>query len=150
MKELIVQALNNAIILLDKRVPQTKHEVIYTCIDDVKPCEIQEFMKDNYIPDDAWFGGRPNGYDAFDAVCLCHEIIIPTTDKEKLKFKRNSFSSVAFKAVFDLLLVNGYKRVGFNSALMKPFNGTTVYDMYINKEFDRLVEYYSLSFIKVV
>jgi len=43
---------------------------------------------------------------------------------------------------------NGYKRTGYNSGLLKQFDDTTVYDMYISKDFDRLVKYYSLPFVK--
>ena len=40
------------------------------------------------------------------------------------------------------------QRVGFNSGLLREFADTTVYEMCINREFDRLVKLYSLSFIK--
>jgi hypothetical protein len=148
MKDLIVQALNFAIVILDNRIPQTKKKTIYVGIEDVKPADILSFMEDNDIPDTAEFGGKPNGYDAFDEVCLVYDVDIPTTDKDKLKAKRNWFTNIAFRAVYDLLLANGYKRVAYRSNLLKPFDSTTVYDMYINKEFDRLVEYYSLPFVK--
>ena len=147
MKDLIVQALNEAIILLDRQVPQTKSKEKQVRIIDVSPLDLVQFMKDNNIPDDACFGGIDNGDDGYSDVCLCYDVIIPTTDKEKLNYKRKRFSSVAHKFVYDLLLNNGYKRVGFNSGLLKQFDDTTVYDMFINKDFDRLVKYYSLSFI---
>jgi hypothetical protein len=150
MKELIVQALNDAIVRLEDNIPQTKKNTIYVGIEDVKPTDILSFMKDNNIPDTAEFGGKPNGYDAFDEMCLVYDVDIPTTDKDKLKLKRSRFTNFAFRAVYDLLIVNGYKRVGYRSSLLKPFDDTTVYDMYINKEFDRLVEYYSLPFVKEV
>ena len=114
---------------------------------DVSPLNIVQFMKDNNIPDDAYFGGIDNGDDGYSDICLCYDVIIPTTDKEKLNYKRKRFNTVAHKFVYDLLLNNGYKRVGFNSGLLKQFDDTTVYDMFINKDFDRLVKYYSLSFI---
>jgi hypothetical protein len=148
MKDLIVQALSAAIVLLESRTPQTKKKTIYVGIEDVKPADILSFMEDNDIPDTAEFGGKPNGYDAFDEVCLVYDVDIPTTDKDKLKAKRDRFTNIAFRAVYDLLLANGYKSVGYRSNLLKPFDNTTVYDMYINKEFDRLVEYYSLPFVK--
>ena len=52
-------------------------------------------MKENNIPDTAWFGGKPNSYDAFDEVCLCYDVKIPTTDKEKLKYKKEKFTNTA-------------------------------------------------------
>lgn len=146
MKDLIIIALNQANEDLNKiGVPLTKPKTKYVNIDDVKPLDIEEFMRDNNIPDNAEFGGKPNGY---DDVCLCYDIDVPTTEKEQLNFKIKRFSTIAFKKVYDLLIINGYKRIGMSSALYKEFNDTTVYDMYVNNEFDRLVKYYSLSFAK--
>jgi hypothetical protein len=146
MKYLIILALNNAFDVLNKRTPFSKIKTESMDILDVSPLNIVSFMKDNNIPDDAYFGGRDNGYDAFDAILLCWDVRILTTDKDRLKFKRGQFTSIAFKFVSDLLKNNGYKRNSYNSASLKQFDDTTVYDMYINKNFDRLVEYYSLPF----
>lgn len=150
MKDLIIQALDGAIIKFDKQIPLTKKETKYINITNIKPLDIGNFIKENNLPDDVYFGGKPNGYDSFDEVCLCYEVFVPTTEKEKLKFKQKNFSTIAFKFVYDTLTNNGYKRVGFNTGLLKEFDNTTVYDMYINKEFDRLVKYYSLPFVKNV
>jgi hypothetical protein len=105
-------------------------------------------MKDNNIPYNAYFKGIENGYDAYSGYCLAYDIQIPTTekDKSKSKFRIDRFGTFAFKNVYDLLTTNGFKRVGYNSGLLKEFDDTTVYDMFINNEFDRLVKYYSLSF----
>ena len=148
MKELIIQSLNTAFTVLEKRTPLTKKKAESVSIIDINPIDIPSFMKTNNIPNDASFDGRDNGYDAWDDILLSWEIDIPTTDKDKLKFKRDKFSSIAFKLVYDLLIKNGYKRVGYSSSLLKQFDDTTVYDMYINKDFDRLVKYYSLPFVK--
>lgn len=148
MKDLIKKALDDAFILLEKRIPETKKETKYICIEDVKPLELLQFMMDNNIPDNAEFAGKPNGYDSFDQVCLCYDVDIPTTEKDKFKFCRQSFTSIAWKCVYDLLIKNGYKRVGYNSGLLKQFDGATVYDMYINNDYDLLVKYYSLPFVK--
>ena len=148
MKDLIIKALDDALILLEKRIPQTKKEIEYVNIDDVAPLELIQFMKDNNIPDDAYFGGKPNSYDSFDEVCLCYNVDIPTTEKDKLRFCRSAFTSIAWEFVYDLLIKNGYKRISYNSASLKQFDGTSVYDMYINNDYDSLVKYYSLSFVK--
>lgn len=148
MKDLIIKALDDALILLEKRIPQTKKEIKYVNIEDVKPSELTQFIKDNNIPDDAYFGGKPNSYDSFDEVCLCYNVDIPTTEKDKLRFCRSAFTSIAWEFVYDLLIKNGYKRISYNSASLKQFDGTSVYDMYINNDYDSLVKYYSLSFVK--
>jgi hypothetical protein len=36
----------------------------------------------------------------------------------------------------------------FSVTLLREFKDTTIYDMYVNGEFDRLVKYYSLRFKK--
>jgi hypothetical protein len=149
MKELLIQALNDAYIVLKKGVPKTKKKYKSISIIDVKPLELASFMKSNSIPDDAHFDGRDNGYDAWDAILLSWEVDVPTTADDKLLYSRKVFVNYAFKAVFDLLMNNGYKRVGYNTGLLKQFDDTTVYDMYISKNWDRLVEYYSLPFVPV-
>ncbi len=148
MKDLIKKALDDAFILLEKRIPQTKKEIKYVNIEGVKPSELIQFMRDNNIPDDADFDGKPNGYDSFDEVCLSFSVDIPTTEKDKLKFCRSAFTYIAWQFVYNLLIKNGYKRIPYNSALLKQFEGTSVYEMYINNDYDLLVKYYSLSFVK--
>jgi hypothetical protein len=149
MKELIIQALSDAFVSLEKVIPQTKKKVESISIIDVKPMELATFMKDNYIPENASFGGRDNGYDAWDDIILEWDVDVPTTDRDKLNFKRKAFTNYANRAVYDLLLKNGHKRVGYSTSNLYQFDDTTVYDMYIKKEFDRLEKYYSLPFVKV-
>lgn len=147
MKELIKQALTEAYELFEKEIPQTKTE-IKTVMLNVEPINIVSFMKDNDIPDDAWFStAEAEGFCNSSDACLCYRIKVPTTDKDKLKFKKEKFTQVAWKFVYDLLKKNNYKRVGYNTGLLDNFRDTTVYDMYIANDFDRLVKYYSLPFI---
>jgi hypothetical protein len=148
MKELITQSLNDAFGLLERQVPQTKKKTESVSIIDVKPLDIILFMKSNNIPNDATFSGRNNGYDAWDDITLSWEIDVPTTEKDKLEFKRRRFTDIAFKEVYDLLTKNGYKRVGYNTGLLKQFDKKTVYDMYTDNDFDTIVKYYSLPFTK--
>lgn len=161
MKELIIQALNDAFALLEKQVPQTKKKAKTISILHVKPLELVSFMKTNNIPDDADFSGKDNGYDAWDDIVLAWEVDVPTSEKEKLEFKNYRFHDIAFKKVYELLTTNGYKRVTDRNqgritykkrsntiSYIVMFDNNTVYEMYINKDFDRLVEYYSLYYIK--
>lgn len=149
MKDLIIKALNEAYIILEKRIPQTKPDFIEVSIEDIKPLDLPNFMKANNIPPDAYFsssyeGERSLGSSVYPS--LCYDIIVPTTDKDKLKFCKDKFSTIAFKSVFDSLTNNGYKRTGFNSLILRDFKDICIYNMYINKDFDWLVNYYSLSF----
>lgn len=150
MKKLIIQALNEAKQKLDKRIPLIKKKTESISIRDISPLDIVEFMKDNNIPNDAYFDGNDNGDDGWDDILLSWEIDVQTTDKDKLKFSRDRFTSIAFKCVYDLLIKSGYyKRIGFSSRLLKEFDDTTVYDMYMSNDFDRLVKYYTLHFVKI-
>lgn len=148
MKELIIEALNNAFALLEKQVPQTKKKTEIVNIDDIGPLDIAQFMEINNIPKYAHFAGIPNGYDGFEGFGLAWDIDIPTTDEDKAKYRVKRFTGIAWQFIYKSLTNEGYKRNGFNSGLLKRFDDTTVFDMYINKDFDRLVEYYSLSFSK--
>jgi hypothetical protein len=150
MKNLIILALDNAMNKLDRITPSTKKVERTISILDVSPLHLVQFMMDNNIPDDACFSGRDNGYDAWDDILLSWDVDVPTTDKDKLTYRRKQFTTTAFKFVHDTLIENGFKRVGYSSGLLKEFDDTTVYDMYINKDFDRLVKYYSLPFNKVI
>ena len=148
MEDLIIKALDDTIIKLDKITPTTKKKTKSISIIDVSPLDIPSFMKDNNIPNNAYFNGIDNGYDGWHTdILLSWDIDVPTTGDDKLKFRRNRFTTIAFKSVYDSLTSNGYKRVGYNSGLLRDFNDTTVYDMYLVKDFNRLVKYYSLPFI---
>jgi len=149
MKDLIIQALDSFSATFEQTVPKTKPKTILVDIEGVSPVNLVSFMKENQIPNDAWFAGRPNGYDGFDQVCLAYEIQVPTTHEDNMKFKRRVFGTRVFKKVYDILTANGYKRKGFNSALLADYDNTTVYDMYVCMSFDRLVSYYSLYFSKL-
>jgi len=152
MKDLIINALADAFKKLNKQIPTTKKKVVIVNLEnkDVSPINLKQFMIDNNIPNDAYFHTEEcNTLGGYVEVCLAYTIDVPTTEKDKLNFKRERFRNIAWKFVFDTLISNGYKRVGCYSNEFKEFKDTTVYDMYINKEFDRLTKYYSLSFKKI-
>lgn len=147
MKDLIITALNEAIETLEQKTPQTKLESVYVNIGDVNPLDLGSFIAENNIPKDAWFSTeQEDGLFSHIEPVLRYNTVIPTTNEERLKYKKDKFSTIAFPIVFKHITNNGYKRKGFNSGLLRQFEDTTVYDMYINKDFDRLVEYYSLYF----
>lgn len=157
MKDLIINALDGAFLTLERQVPQTKKKSETASILDVKPSELISFMKSNDIPNDAYFSCTGNGDDWNDIV-LAWEISVPTTEKDKLEFKNRRFHDIAFKSVYDLLTSNGYKRmterdrgrISFSksSPHIVMFDKKTVYEMYIDKDFDKLVEYYSLYYVR--
>lgn len=143
MKNLIIQALNEATELLERQVPKTRKSLLYKSIEEVKPADIAGFMDRNGIPDTADFDQYENY-----GLSLCWDTIVPTTEKEQEDFRKRRFFDVAFSKLYPLLTSNGYKRVGLNSGLLAQFDDTTVYQMYKAGEFDRLASYYSLYFKK--
>ena len=151
MKDLIKKALDDAMNKLDTITPNFKTATKSVDISDVSPMDIVSFMEENDIPDNACFDGVDNAYDGWEVgeICLSWDIEVETTDADKLKFRKKRFTGVAWNFVYRLLLDNGYKRKGYNTRFLKEFDDTTVYDMYLNKEFDRLVKYYSLPFKKI-
>lgn len=163
MKNLISKALNDAFITLENQVPQTKKKTETISIQDVKPSQLMSFMKSNDIPNDAYFSGNDNGYDGWDDIVLAWEVDVPTSEEEKSEYKNYRFHDIAFKKVYDLLTTNGYKRIsdrnqnritykqrrkysGISSIIL--FDNKSIYEMYIDKDLDKLVEYYSMYFQK--
>jgi hypothetical protein len=160
MKKLISKSLNDAFTTLENQVPQTKKKTETISIQDVKPSELMSFMKSKDIPNDAYFTGSDNGYDGWNDIVLAWEVDVPTSEKEKLEYKNRRFHDIAFKKVYDLLTINGYKRisernqgrisykkVSYTSHIIM-FDNKSVYEMYMDKDLDKLVEYYSMYFQK--
>jgi hypothetical protein len=162
MENLLKKALDDAFIKLENQVPQTKKKTETISIQDVKPSQLLSFMKSNDIPNDAYFTGTDNGYDGWNDIVLAWEVNVPTTEKEKLEYKNRRFHDIAFKSVYDLLTPNGYKRTSgqqdrnrisykkcsnsISSIIL--FDNKTVYEMYMDKDFKSLLEYYSMYFKK--
>jgi hypothetical protein len=163
MKNLISKALNDAFTKLANQVPQTKKKTETISIQDVKPSELVSFMKLNDIPNNAYFSGTDNGYDGWNDIVIAWEVDVPTSEKEKSEYKNYKFHDIAFKSVYDLLTTNGYKRIsdrnqgritykqrskysGMSSIIL--FDNKSVYEMYIDKDLNKLVEYYSMYFQK--
>jgi hypothetical protein len=161
MKNLLIEALDDAFIALENQVPQTKKKTETISIQDVKPSQLMSFMKSNDIPNDAYFTGTDNGYDGWNDIVLAWEVDVPTSEREKSEYKNYRFHDIAFRKVYDLLTTNGYKRTSgrdqgritykkrsntISSIIM--FDNKSVYEMYMDKDLDKLVEYYSMYFKK--
>lgn len=136
MKELLIQALDAAYAKMERGIPSTKEVTKSVSIEDVNPMDLIEFMNKNQIPINAYFS---------ICACLSYTVTVPNSESDNLKYRKKIFCSFAWPAVYELLTANGYKRVGFNSGLLRQFDDTTVYEMYMEKDWDRLVKYYSLA-----
>lgn len=119
-------------------------------ISDVRPCDLLDFMNVNGIPLDADFDGYNNGYDGWEPQRLKLSWFAPepTTKADHERYYKTIVNNRAFKAVYDVMLANGYKRIAVHSSQFKVFNDTSVYDMFVNNEHQRLVRYFTLYFDK--
>jgi hypothetical protein len=70
------------------------------------------------------------------------------TEAEKIKEFIYYFNKRVYRFMYNEMIENGYKRVGFNSALLKPFDNINLYELYIHNDFETLEKYYSLYFVK--
>ena len=148
MKELIIKGLADANIKANESIPLTKRKQEKVSINHVDPLTLDEFIKKNNIPDNVSFDiiNVKGGYGEFTEPSLSWWVVIDTTEEDKLEYLKKRFNAYAFPIIRDILRENGYKRIISASHCYRKYQDTTVYDMYVNKEFDRLVEYYSLSF----
>ena len=156
MQNLIEKALNDAFIILEKQVPQTKKKRRSVYVQDIKPIELISFMKSNNIPADADFDK-----DDDDDLLLSWLVSVPTTEQEKTEYRNYRFHDIAWANVYKILVTNGYKRIAgkdigrisyknrknFISSIIM-FDNKTIYEMYIDKDLDKLMEYYSMYFQK--
>ena len=147
MKQLIIEALQD--IDIDKGINQTKQQTTSLEIEGMTLAELQKAVIENNVPEDAtisyngdWQGDYMNGASA----CMEWVIQVPTTEKDKEKQRRTMFEHRAWKAVYDKLTNNGYKRVGGNSTELRRFINVSRYDLFIKGDYDTLSEYYALSF----
>ena len=153
MKELIIKSLDEAFEKLAKIAPQAKNVNKQVNIKGLTLGQIQEIIKENNIPINATIDEIDDRekYDwGTNEIGILWYVEKPTTNDDILEFMRKDAWGYAFKAVHKALTENGYnyKRVGFGSQILAEFDCTTVYDMYINKDWERLVKYYSLQFKK--
>ena len=148
MKELIIKSLDEAFEKLAKIAPQAKNVNKQVNIKGLTLGQIQEIIKENNIPINATIE-EIEDREKYEIGILWY-VEKPTTNDDILEFMRKDAWGYAFKAVHKALTENGYnyKRVGFGSKILAEFDCTTVYDMYINKDWERLVKYYSLQFKK--
>lgn len=148
MKELIIKSLDEAFEKLAKIAPQAKNVNKQVNIKGLTLGQIQEIIKENNIPINATIE-EIEDREKYEIGILWY-VEKPTTNDDILEFMRKDTWRYAFKAIHKALTENGYKykRVGFGSQILAEFDCTTVYDMYINKDWERLVKYYSLQFKK--
>ena len=148
MKNILIQALDTAFEVMNSVPPQTKRVVKSVSIEGIEPLQLQKFIKDNNIPKKAYFGGHGNIEEGESEAFLCWDVDEPLSVVEQRKHDVKKFDRQSWYTVYKWLINEGYKRIGCNTSEFKQFADTTLLDMYMEKDFDRLVKYYSLYFKK--
>lgn len=150
MIDIIKPVLISRLAELEQIVPQTKKSEKRVDISDVTPMDLPGFTLENDIPVRARFDGQHNGYDGWEPgrLFLSWTICIPTTDEDKKNWLRTQMR-LSFDRIYHPLVDNGYKRISSERSEFETFDDTTVYDMVIGEEWERLEQYYSLSFEKI-
>jgi hypothetical protein len=104
-------------------------------------------LTENIDKNDIRFISNTN-YSMDGDIIAIFDIEVPKTKNDLDIEKEKKFKNKYFKVVFDEMIKKGYKRVGFSSHLLKEFDDTTVFKMFLNKDFDRLTKYFSIFFVK--
>jgi len=143
MIKLLESALDQAMEKTLGSIPKSKSIGISRDITYIKPSKLTSFMSSHNIPEDAQFDSDP---DHEGMVSLVWDIKVPTTEDDHQRFISKRFELYAWTKVYKTLISNGYDRVGCNSALFKEYDDTSIYKMYMEKDFDRIARYYSLRF----
>jgi hypothetical protein len=129
--------------------PATKKVERRKSIDDVMPKDLIAFMKDNDIPENAYFVGEPNGYDGFTGeLFLSWQVSVPTNDDDKENYVRCRFRVGAFRRVGKKLFDLGYSRKSVSTVHLKEFGRDSLYNAYKAGDVDKLEKYFSLYFSK--
>lgn len=143
MKELILQALAEVFAEVSKRIDSEKKEIRSVSLEDTSPFHLARFMSDNKIPSDAYFSIE------YDRPVLSYEVQVPKTPEDILEYQRRIFSNRAFTRVYEVLTSNGYKRASFWGSSLHKFKAVPLYDLYLQKDYDFLVDYYKVHFEKL-
>lgn len=144
MKEIIQEALREANKMLIRKFPVNK-TINESCIITGMTLEQVTAYCPN-APATAYLTTREDE----NEVLLMWEKKIPVTGTDLAKFKQKRFPSIAWQYVYNALTAAGYKRVGFCSSLLKPFDGISLYDKFLEDDFDFFVRFYSFRFKKEV
>jgi len=150
MKNLIKEALRDCMSRVERTIPKHKLKTVEVDLEaeDVEPINLLKFMEENNIPKNAYFSTNYCGTSISNYVApvLCYEINVDLTEKDKEDYRKRRFNRSSFKLVYNILTKNNYKRTPIEFKKLKKFK--TPYEMYIENDFDKLVEYYSLYFKK--
>ena len=150
MIELIREVLSERLTTITNSISAYK---VVTMIESVDCCNLDELThrvneiasKEGISPNSILISGNGNDY----SLELTYDREVLKTDKDIQDDIKGLVNVSSFKKVYDKLTSSGYKRISSGSKAYEKFKDTSVYDMYINSQWELLEEYYSLSFDKI-
>ena len=143
MKELIIQALDKAYEILRDKTPTYKDQTITLDIRDISPVELSHILIEEEVPDEAEFD--------WEEQTVTWTIKEPTSDLNNLNFIKTNFSEYAWKEIKNVLYpreINTNNSGGLNDFIhYAKYRNPLIYELYINKDWDTLVHFYSIIFV---
>lgn len=142
MKKIIQGALNEAGRLLIKQMPINKFVSKSELITGMTLTQATAYCLN--APATAYLTSGDDGNEVY----LEWQEKISVTGEDLAEFKQKRFPSIAWQCVYNALTAAGYNRVGFSSCLLKQFDGVSLYDKFLDADFDFFVSYYSFRFTR--
>jgi len=143
LDSLIKSALDEAFVKVNNLIPKTKTIEKENLVSGMTVQEIYNYCKNNNLPLSSEIYTNDDG-----DMYISQTLTVPMTDKDIADVKRKKFETLAWKLVFDSLTANGYKRKPLSSSFFKKFDGISLYERYVNGDFENLIEFYSAHFGK--
>lgn len=159
-KEKVSNALINIIskgllrVIDEIKISDTKEQLKYIEIaDDYNIFELTDRIaaiskeynvdkKDIYITSISEVGS----YEGSSSLCASFKHIIKRSTKEIEDELKARISRNAYQIIYKEMISVGFNRIGFNSSYLEKFADTSVAEMIKSKDYERLVDYYSLYF----
>lgn len=80
------------------------------------------------------------------SLCASFDGIVKKSEKEMQTELKERIQKCAYQLIYKEMIAAGFNRVGFNSSYLRKFEDTSVAEMIQSKDYERLIDYYSLYF----
>jgi len=140
-REIIIEALKTAMKHVESESAIAEIMRFKTiCATDFSPSYMEKFFNDNNIPKTAECCQEDDGlwFDWFETN--------PLTEEQKNLVKVRFFKNRSYLVIERMMIENGYKKNDDNKENIK-LTCQNFYDMYVNGQYNELVEYYCNDFV---
>ncbi len=150
MKSLIMRACEEAEAKIARAANnQTTTQYHSLSLEDVNPYDLPEFLEQNNVPRNAYFNCTCDidNYESGEVeVGWVTEEFLSAKAREEYRNTPGRFNNYVWRIIYQELTAAGWKRIAFCTSLLIPFRGTSVLELYHNREWGRLEDYYRLYF----